>query len=73
MSTSPAPCSPKPVRVRPAIQFSWSMLISRVSSRLTTFFSGGMNCTTALRVVVLPEAVPPAYMRENPFSTRNQK
>ena len=50
---------PKPCRVRPGIQFGCGMFTSRVDSIETIFICHGIKIHIALRVVVLPEAVPP--------------
>ena len=60
--------APKPPRVREGTQFSWGRLSSRVSSMETIFICGGMNSSVALRVVVLPDAVPPQTIIDWPAS-----
>ncbi len=54
------------------IQFGWGSFNSRVSSSVTIFASGGMKSDMAFRVVVFPDAVPPANMQDLAFSTASQ-
>ena len=62
-----------PVRVVPAIQFSWGKFTSRVSSMLTILCFDGINKASALRVVVFPLAVPPQKSMLVLCSIANQK
>jgi hypothetical protein len=72
MEISPLPPVSNESRVTLGIQFGWGRFNSRVSSRLTIFAIGGIKSETAFKVVVFPEAVPPAKIADLPFSTASQ-
>jgi len=70
---SPLSSSEKEGRVTEAIQLRWGSSTSRVSSIETILAFEGMNSETAFRLVVFPEAVPPAKIRLLWFSMESHR
>ncbi len=65
--------SEKDGRVTDAIQLRWGSSTSRVSSIETILPFEGMKSETAFRLVVFPEAVPPAKIRFLLFSMHSHR